>query len=114
MLFVAGGCSVPTEPSPILPVSIPPTITAISGTAPAPAAFPIPVSVSGKYFLGDLQLTVRKPNATITQFRGEDLHRLSGSSFEVRLPLELPGTYYFTVRNGQGRSSDAFALDIEP
>jgi hypothetical protein len=109
---LAAGCQAPTTPSAALPFDTRPRITAVDLGAPAPRLGPVPVNVQGAFFLDGLSLTVRSPDAQFLHFGGQQIRGLTRSSFEVQVPLAIPGVYYFSVQNERGLSSHPFVLPI--
>ena len=115
IIFCVGAgsaCEVPTSPGPMLPFDTRPRITNVNLGAAAPTSAPVSVNVEGSFFLDGLKLTVRAPDAQMLRFEGSAIQHLTGSSFDVRMPLTDPGVYFFSVQNEQGLSSPAFQLPL--
>ena len=114
MTWLLTACQVPTGPYEPLPFDTTPRITRVIVEAQAPAVKPAPVNVLGNYFLDGISLTVLAPDATLMHFQGEAIRELTGSSFEVELPLTSPGVYYLSVQSPQGLTSQTYELPVGP
>ena len=106
------GCQVPTAPYEQLPFDSRPRITNIVVEAPTPTTAPAPVNVTGTFFIDGITVTVQAPDAALQRFEGPAIQHLTGSSFEIELPLPVEGIYYFSVQSPRGLTSHTFELPV--
>ena len=105
-------CQVPTAPHGPLPFDTTPRITQVLVEVQAPTVDPVPVNVLGDFFLEGISLTVLGPDSRVLQLQGREIRELTGSSFEVDLPLTVDGVYFLRVRTPSGLTSDRYALAV--
>jgi hypothetical protein len=102
----------PTTPGETLPIDTRPRITNVVVESTVPSGVPALVNITGLFFYEGIRLTVTAPDARVQRFEGWQIHDLTRSSFEVRVPLPAPGVYHFSVQSPEGAGTPTFALPI--